>query len=113
MIVWVRIFPRRVMLATAMCFAVAAGAMVAGRAEAYSPDQQQMCSGDALRLCGSEIPDVDRITACMIRRRAQLSPGCKVFFRDTESEVTPVATRRPRAIRPHRIGKARKPHNDD
>ena len=51
------------------------------RGEAYTPDQQQACTPDAFRLCGPEIPDVDRITACMIRNRAQLSPACRVFFR--------------------------------
>jgi len=48
---------------------------------AYTADQQQACTGDAFRLCGSEIPDVDRITACMIRNKSQLSPECRAFFR--------------------------------
>jgi hypothetical protein len=49
-------------------------------APAYTPEQQQACSGDAIRLCSSEIPDVDRITACMIRNKAQLSPECRAQF---------------------------------
>ena len=32
-----------------------------------------MCASDAMRLCSSEIPNVDRITACMHRQRAALS----------------------------------------
>jgi hypothetical protein len=28
-----------------------------------------MCSGDAMRLCGSEIPNVSKVTACMRRNR--------------------------------------------
>ncbi len=48
---------------------------------AYSPEEQQACQGDAFRLCGPEIPDVDRVTACMVRKQSQLSPGCRVFFR--------------------------------
>jgi hypothetical protein len=47
---------------------------------AYSPEQQQACSPDAMRLCSAFIPDVDMITACMIRNKAQLSPPCRVFF---------------------------------
>jgi hypothetical protein len=47
---------------------------------AYTPEQQQACSGDAFRLCSSEIPDVDRITACMIRNKTQLSPECRAQF---------------------------------
>src|SRR4051794_6844033 len=31
--------------------------------QAYTQEQQQMCTGDAMRLCGAEIPDVDRVTA--------------------------------------------------
>jgi hypothetical protein len=49
--------------------------------QAYTPEEQQACSPDAFRLCGSEIPDVDRVTACMIARKAELSPACRVFFR--------------------------------
>ena len=48
---------------------------------AYTPDQQQACTPDAMRLCGAYIPDVDRITACMIARKSQLSPECRRFFR--------------------------------
>ena len=49
---------------------------------AYTPEQQQACSPDAFRLCSSEIPDVDRVTACMIRNKSQLSPQCRVFFKN-------------------------------
>ena len=59
-------------------------------ARAYSPEQEQMCSNDAFRLCSSDIPDVDRITACMIRQRDQLSPGCKAFFREPDPVPQPV-----------------------
>ncbi len=48
---------------------------------AYTPEEQQACQGDAFRLCGPEIPDVDRVTACMVKKRSQLSPGCAVYFR--------------------------------
>jgi hypothetical protein len=74
---------------------------------AYTPEQQQACSGDAFRLCGDAIPDVGRVTACMMARKSQLSSGCRVFFRSPE----PVATRAGTAHRPVRItpGTARKP----
>ena len=52
-----------------------------GAALAYTPEEQQACSPDAMRLCGEFVPNVDAITACMIRKKAQLSPQCKVFFR--------------------------------
>jgi hypothetical protein len=43
-------------------------------------DQQRLCMGDVFRLCSSEIPDVARITACMLRQKASLSPGCRSVF---------------------------------
>ncbi|MBR0778986.1 hypothetical protein JQ625_29530 [Bradyrhizobium diazoefficiens] len=52
-----------------------------GASLAYTPEQQQACTPDAMRLCGEFVPNVDAITACMIQRKAQLSPECRVFFR--------------------------------
>ena len=60
-------------------------------AQAYTAEQQQMCTGDAMRLCSSEIPDVDRVTACMVQKRAQLSDGCKAVFRYEPPAATPVS----------------------
>jgi hypothetical protein len=69
--------------------------------EAYTPEEQQACSGDAFRLCSAEIPDVDRVTVCMIRNKSQLTPGCRAFFRpDPEPEAAPVAARKPLSIKP-------------
>jgi hypothetical protein len=51
---------------------------------AYTAEQAQMCTGDAFRLCSSDIPDIPKITACMIKHRADLSTGCRaVMDRDT------------------------------
>jgi len=46
--------------------------------------ERAACTSDVFRLCGSEIPDVDRIIACMKAKRASLSAPCKVVF-DTKS----------------------------
>ena len=62
---------------------------------AFSPEAQQMCTGDALRLCSSEIPDIPRITACMVRNRASLSAGCRTVM-DREAQPSPaVASKNP------------------
>ncbi len=45
-----------------------------------TPEQQQACQPDAMRLCGEFVPDVERITACMVKKRAQLSPACRAVF---------------------------------
>jgi hypothetical protein len=45
-----------------------------------TPEQRQACQGDAMRLCSEFVPDVERITACMVKKRIRLSPGCRVLF---------------------------------
>ena len=47
---------------------------------AFSAEAQQMCSGDAFRLCSAEIPNIRRITACMVKNRSQLSSSCRVVL---------------------------------
>jgi hypothetical protein len=68
--------------------AVALSAMSARPGFAFSAEAQQMCTGDAFRLCSSEIPDIPKITACMYKHRAQLSTGCRtVMDRDLKGKV--------------------------
>jgi hypothetical protein len=84
-------------------------------ARAYTAEQQQACSDDAFRLCSAEIPDVDRVTVCMVRNKSRLSPGCRVFFRP-DPEVAPGT---PLSIRPgkhvgtrlHKPGKPARKHH--
>ncbi|MGJ5177922.1 hypothetical protein ACQR16_27345 [Bradyrhizobium oligotrophicum] len=47
---------------------------------AFSAEAQQMCTGDAFRLCSSEIPNIPAITACMIKNRSALSSGCRAVL---------------------------------
>jgi hypothetical protein len=84
-------------------------------AEAYTPEQEQMCTSDAFRLCSSAIPDVDRVTACMISRKSELSPGCRAFFREPEreAEAAPVRVRKPTSIKPRKAAKPKKPRRAD
>ena len=70
--------------------------------QAYTPEQEQACTGDAFRLCSSEIPDVGRVTACMVAKKSQLSPPCRAQFRP-DPEPREAAARpagRPTVIRP-------------
>lgn len=90
------------MLATALAVSTLPAA-----GQGYSQEQQQACTPDAMRLCGAYIPDVDRITVCMIQNKSQLSPGCRAHFRP-EPSAAPVHAGRPLGITP---GKARKPVN--
>jgi hypothetical protein len=59
---------------------LAALAVLPSAAEAYMPEGRQACTGDAFRLCIAEIPNVDRVRACLHRNKAQLSPGCREFI---------------------------------
>jgi hypothetical protein len=43
-----------------------------------TPQQQQACTPDVMRLCNAFIPDVAKITACMRHNRASISPACRV-----------------------------------
>ena len=67
-------------LTLACAIAIGAIGLPASPGLAFSSEAQQMCTGDAMRLCSSEIPDVSRITACMIRKRSQVSAGCRAVM---------------------------------
>jgi hypothetical protein len=72
-------FHRTRKIALLFAIASAATALSARPSLAFS-EAQQMCTGDAMRLCGHEVPNVQRITACMVRHRAQVSPGCRAVM---------------------------------
>jgi hypothetical protein len=60
---------------------------------AFSSEARQMCTGDAFRLCSSEIPNIPKITACMIKHRADLSAGCRaVMDRDLTAQKGKLAS---------------------
>jgi hypothetical protein len=50
-----------------------------------SPEAQQACTGDAMRLCADAIPDVPKVTACMKAKYSQLSAPCRVAMRGGSS----------------------------
>ena len=51
-------------------------------------EQQMACTPDVFRLCGSEVPDVNRITACLRQNTALLSNACRAVF-DSNASVPP------------------------
>lgn len=48
--------------------------------QAYTSQQRAACTPDAFRLCSSEIPNIDGITACMRKQKANLSSACRAVF---------------------------------
>jgi hypothetical protein len=76
----------------ALAFAASFSAVTSTSGFAFSTEAQQMCTGDAFRLCSSEIPNIPKITACMIKQRANLSSGCRtVLDRDLAAQGRKVA----------------------
>ncbi len=82
MIFRTRIFQLGLLLTAALSVSIWSTA-----SQAYTPEQQQACTNDAFRLCGSDVPDVDRITACMIRNKSQLSPECRAPTKGGERQA--------------------------
>ena len=77
-----------------LAFAVSFSALSSSSSFAFSAEAQQMCTGDAFRLCSSEIPDIPAITACMMKHRTDLSTGCRtVMDRDLAQQSGKVAAK--------------------
>ena len=85
---------RAIRFAAVAVLALAASAASSTAGFAFSSEAQQMCTGDAFRLCGSEIPNISKITICMRAQRANLSVGCRaVMDKNDASKSDRVANR--------------------
>jgi hypothetical protein len=75
---------------------------VAALTGAYAQDnrgtmeQQMACTPDVWRLCSAQIPDVDRIVACLKGNTAQLSAPCRAVFEADNNGPPPQQTARSR-----------------
>ena len=73
-----------------LSFAIAIGCGISLQNAAFSQEyrgtweQQRACTPDVWRLCGAQIPDVDRIVACLRRNTPQLSDRCRAVFEQGE-----------------------------
>jgi hypothetical protein len=72
----------------AAIFAIALASVSTAGFAAGTPEQRQACTGDVFRLCSSDIPNVDRIVACLKRQRTSLSPGCQAVFGTETASAT-------------------------
>ena len=79
-------------------------------------DQQRVaCTPDVLRLCSSEIPNVDRIVACLRRQKSQLSAGCRQAF-EIEATASHTAVNNgagPRHVPRRRVARHRSPEGHE
>jgi hypothetical protein len=63
-------------------------------------EQQMACTPDVWRLCGSAIPDVNRIVACLRSNTPQLSAPCRAVFESSDSTVNPPPQNPPQPVTP-------------
>ena len=63
-----------------LAIALSVSAVSSTHSFAFSEEARQQCTGDALRLCSSEIPNIPAITACMYKHKADLSAGCRALM---------------------------------
>jgi hypothetical protein len=62
--------------------ALVLGLVIASSTAAFAYTQQEAdaCTPDALRLCQAAIPDAHRVGNCLYHFRSQLSPACAAVF---------------------------------
>ena len=72
------------------CIAIVVASYVTPSAAA-TPEERVACTPDVVRLCSSDIPNVERIVVCMKRERTKLSPACAAVVRTVRSIDDPFA----------------------
>jgi hypothetical protein len=87
-----------------LAFALTAGSLVIDGAALAQDDrgtmeQQMACTPDVFRLCGAQIPDADRIVACLRYNTPQLSEPCRAVFESSDSTPQQPARRGDRTAR--------------
>jgi hypothetical protein len=60
-------------------------------------EQQMACTPDVWRLCSDQIPDTNRITACLRQNTRQLSHDCRAVFESSASAQQPPSRAQQRA----------------
>ena len=53
-------------------------------------EQRLACTPDVWRLCSDQIPDVNRIVACLRQNTPQLSDDCRAVFKSNNSAAPQV-----------------------
>jgi hypothetical protein len=67
--------------------------LLADTALAQGTDEQRIaCTPDVMRLCAADIPNVDRITSCLVRQRASVSSACRTAMRDPGDAIEVAST---------------------
>jgi hypothetical protein len=78
----------RILAALALTFLALAPAAAATE----TPEERQACTDDAYNFCGHEIPDRDRVAACLSRNLRRISAACRtVMLRHAKPAAEPAA----------------------
>jgi hypothetical protein len=86
----------RIVLSLAISITGGIAAQNPARSEEYrgTMEQQIACTPDVFRLCGEQIPDVNRIVACLRQNTPQLSGSCRAVFESNSSMPAEAASKR-------------------
>jgi hypothetical protein len=87
-----------VVLSLAMSIACATAAQNSAFSEENrgTLEQQLACTPDVFRLCGEQIPDANRIVACLRQNTPQLSGACRAVFESNASVPDPATQAMPK-----------------
>ena len=72
-------------------------------------EQQMACTPDVFRLCGAQIPDENRIVACLRQNTVLLSGPCRAVFESNNSVPTPPSNARVQQAQPVAPGRRSAP----
>jgi len=72
-------------------------------------EQQMACTPDVWRLCSDQIPDTNRIVACLQQNTPQLSSACRAVFQSNNQAQPQQPFPRGRAVPPPRYNNAPPP----
>ena len=94
---------QRIALGLAIAIGGTAAAMTSVMSEEYRGtwEQQIACTPDVWRMCSDQVPDVNRIVACLRQNTPQLSNNCRaVFESQANAQQQQPASRLPQPIAP-------------
>ena len=78
---------QRIVLSLAIAIG-AMGAIAPASSQEYRGtwEQQMACTPDVWRLCSDQVPDVNRIVACLRQNTPQLSNNCRAVFESSAEQ---------------------------
>ena len=114
---------QRIVLSLAIAIG-GAGVMAPALSQEYRGtwEQQMACTPDVMRLCSDQIPDTNRIVACLRQNTALLGSSCRAVFESNAQQQAqtqgraPQMQQRPRApqqMQPAPIAPPRTAPDDD